>query len=165
MRIKRVNLSDAVGMNMTPMIDIVFQLIIFLMLATDFANLKVEALVTPVADVAIEDDHPDKDRLTINIKHELSPGVVCTELGYEQGRLVSACNRDEHWKVKVDGEELSPARLKEILITEAAVRGTDNPVMVRADSGAPYRFLASVLQAASGAGFWRIEIGARRPAK
>ncbi|MEW6027761.1 MAG: hypothetical protein AB1599_10785 [Planctomycetota bacterium] len=52
-----------------------------------------------------------------------------------------------------------------MLLIEGAVKGFDEPLMVRSDSGVPYRFLASVLQAAGETGFWRIELGARRPAE
>ncbi|MBI5779782.1 MAG: biopolymer transporter ExbD [Planctomycetes bacterium] len=164
MRIKRVNMSDGAGMNMTPMIDIVFQLIVFLMLASDFANLKIDALNLPVAEVATSDDHPDPNRVTVNILHEPPVGLVCSQLEYDHEKLIRTCNSDAHWKIKVNGEELTQVRLKEILTVEGNIN-KDKPLMIRPDSGAPYRFLASVLQAASEAKLWNMEIGARRPAK
>jgi biopolymer transport protein ExbD len=164
MRIKRVNLSDAVGMNMTPMIDIVFQLIIFLMLATDFANLKLEALMLSVADTVVADDHPDPNRVMVNIFHEPPVGQACSQLEYDHEKLIRMCNSDAHWKIKVNSQELTPAQLKEMLVLEYNMN-SDRPLMIRPDSGAPYRFLASVLQAASEAKLWNVEIGARRPAK
>src|SRR3989339_449475 len=148
MRIKRANLIEGTGMNMTPMIDIVFQLIVFLMLATDFANLKLEALMLSVADTATEDDHPDPDRVMVNISHEPPSGETCTQLAYEHERLIRTCNSDAHWKIKVNGQELTPAQLKTILAVEYN-RDKDRPLMIRPDGGAPYRFMAAVLQTAS----------------
>lgn len=164
MRIKRANLSEAVGFNMTPMIDIVFQLIIFLMLSIDFANAQLEPVNLPIATVANPDSQPDPDRVMVNIAHEPPIGIVCTQLEYDREKLTRACNIDAHWKIKVNGQRLTPAELKTILVVEYNL-DKDRPLMIRPDGGAPYRFLASVLQTVSEAKIWRVEIGARRPAE
>ena len=152
-------------MNMTPMIDIVFQLIIFLMLATDFANAQLEPVNLPIATVAEPDSQPDPNRVMVNISHESPSDMACNQLEYDHEKLIRTCNIDAHWKIKVNGQELTQAQLKAILVVEGNMFGYDKPLMIRPDGGAPYRFLASVLQTVSEAKLWRVEIGARRPAK
>jgi biopolymer transport protein ExbD len=164
MRIKRVNLSDVVGMNMTPMIDIVFQLIIFLMLATDFANAQLERVKLPTATVANPDSRPDPNRVMVNISHETPLDMSCAQLEYDHDKLIKTCKADEHWKIKVNGQELTQSQLRDILTAESNL-DSDRPLMIRADGGAPYRFLALVLQTASESKLWRVELGARRPAE
>jgi len=164
MKIKRLNLVEGTGMNMTPMIDIVFQLIVFLMLATDFTNLKLEAVILPTATEAAPDSQPDPDRIMVNISHESPIGQVCGQLQYDRERLIRMCNSDEHWKIKVDGRELTQTELKTLLTVEYN-RDNDRPLMIRPDGGAPYRFIALVLQTASEVKLWNVEIGARKPAE
>jgi len=53
--------------NMTPMIDVVFNLIIFFMVITDMTQKDLEYLILPKAAVAAPDAEPDPDRLIINI--------------------------------------------------------------------------------------------------
>lgn len=51
--------------DLTPMIDVVFQLLIFMMLITSISSLK--DLELPVASMAMPDEKPPKDRLVIDI--------------------------------------------------------------------------------------------------
>jgi biopolymer transport protein ExbD len=54
-------------MNMTPMIDVVFLLIIFFMIVTDLTQQELEDLVLPKADMAQKDENPPEKRMIINI--------------------------------------------------------------------------------------------------
>lgn len=56
-----------VGMDMTPMIDIVFQMIMFFIIITDFSQDDIALLELPWSTVGIEDKGDDKDRIIINI--------------------------------------------------------------------------------------------------
>ena len=49
---------EGIGFNMTPMIDVVFQLIIFLMLANDMSRKEIEDLLLPDAVHATENLQP-----------------------------------------------------------------------------------------------------------
>ena len=58
-------------MNMTPMIDVVFLLIIFFMIITDMTQQDLEELVLPMAQFAREDKpDPDEYRPIINIQYD-----------------------------------------------------------------------------------------------
>lgn len=54
-------------MNMTPMIDVVFNLIIFFMIVTDLTQQELEELTLPKADQAQKDENPPEKRMIINI--------------------------------------------------------------------------------------------------
>lgn len=61
-------LLEGAEMNMTPMIDIVFQLIIFLMLANDLSRKEIEELELPEALHATEDKgDKEKYRIIVNL--------------------------------------------------------------------------------------------------
>ena len=172
MKIKRASMVENVGFNMTPMIDIVFQLIVFLMLATDFANVEIERVYLPKADAAMADDHPDKERLMVNIIHEVPGEKDCPELSYKNGVLVRPCQIDEHWVIKIRGKALTIPELEQRLVLEGNMdretkdnpkTPSNRPVMIRADGSAPFKRVTQILEAAGKALVWKIEIGAEKP--
>lgn len=174
MKIKRASMVENVGFNMTPMIDIVFQLIIFLMLATDFANTQMERVYLPKADAAAADDHPDEKRLMVNIAHEVPDGKDCTQLKYTNGILIQPCQIEEHWVIKISGKVLTIPELEQRLVVEGNMdretkenpkTPSNRPVMIRADGSAPFKKITQVLEAAGKALVWKIEIGAEKPPK
>ena len=173
MRIKQTTLLENVGFDMTPMIDCVFQLIIFFMLATDFTQNDLARVWLPVAPAAVEDNHPDKDRLVINISHEPPNGQICNELDYNSnGELLKPCLDDTHWALMIKGQSFTLDQLeKEIRLEgdknrKGGAKGlSDRAIMIRSDAGAPYRMIQKVFEACARAMVWKIEIGAAKPAK
>lgn len=171
MRIRQKEIEQVV-FDMTPMIDIVFQLIIFFMLITDLANTQLERVTLPKASEVKEDKQPPKDRLVVNLAHILPRGVRCKELKYEEGYLVRPCQNKDHWKVKIDNKEIKMTELIKILIVEGDLKRarpddrtslSERILMVRADAGAPYRMLEKVLTACARAKIYKLEIGASQP--
>ncbi|MEK7308051.1 MAG: biopolymer transporter ExbD, partial [Nitrospirota bacterium] len=73
----RVELIEPATFDMTPMIDCVFQLIIFFMLATDMSQRELEALIPPKAPEAQSIPPEDTDRLILNIVHEDLKKITC----------------------------------------------------------------------------------------
>ena len=71
-------------MDMTPMIDVVFNLIIFFMVITDMTQQDLEYLVLPRAQEAQEDPGDDPERLIINI---VNPHAKANKLRIQQGDL------------------------------------------------------------------------------
>ena len=68
MKISKTDPQTDIEMDMTPMIDIVFQLIIFFMLITDMSQKDLELLVLPPAETASPDDpNPLEVRPIVNI--------------------------------------------------------------------------------------------------
>lgn len=157
---------------MTPMIDIVFQLIVFLMLASDFTNQELERVYLPKADSALSDDLPDKTRLMVNVNHEVPGSKDCDQLKYKNGILLQPCQIEEHWVIKIRGDVLTIPQLEQRLVIEGNMDREDKnnpkcpsnrPVMIRADGSAPFKRITQILEAAGKALVWKIEIGAEKP--
>lgn len=177
MRHKNTRLGKAVGFNMTPMIDVVFQLIIFFMLVSDLTNTQLERVHLAKASQAQEDKLPDKDRLVINLAH-LPPGP-CEQLKYDsRGDLIDPCPHREHWKIKINHSEIKEAELLQRLIIEGDLdrqpptssnhndRGLSNRiVMFRGDAGAPYKIMEKILSTCAQAQLNKLEMGAKKPAE
>ena len=123
MNIKRPATVENVGFNMTPMIDIVFQLIIFLMLATEISQIELADLILPKASDGIVDRNPDKDRLIVNISHCLPN---CPHLKYTKTDIVNVCSLVGHWEMLIHGKKID----RDALRTEFLVAGPDRPVLI-----------------------------------
>ncbi len=136
---------DNVGFSMTPMIDIVFQLIIFFMLITDMTQKELEALEPPIAKLPQEQGENVPKRLIVNVTEE---GEF--KLGGDRYTLTAL-----HRRVKEHGDRFRPRRDG---ISEASV-------MIRADGRAAYEHVQKVLQICGDpmVRISQIEIGARRP--
>ena len=64
----RTNVPDAdIEMDMTPMIDIVFQMILFFIIITDFSQDDIALLELPWSTVGQDDEGEDESRLIINV--------------------------------------------------------------------------------------------------
>lgn len=172
---------------MTPMIDIVFQLVIFLMLVADFTQTELARVILPLADQAVPDEDPEKKRLIVNVVHEPPRDVECRELQYKEGKLIKPCQIGDHWKIKlgnIEAEENIKLGIREVnlielerkLIAEGNIdrkpppRGSrlgvsDRPVMIRADAGAPFSMIRKVMEACGRAKIWKMEFGATNPVR
>jgi biopolymer transport protein ExbD len=123
-----------VEMNMTPMIDIVFQLIIFLMIANDMSRKEIEDLNLPAALHAKEDQGlNEKYRLIVNLLKNPRGGPP---------------------DLKVKGTDMDLAVFQQFLRTEAdRNRETDGPkaselfVLIRADKDSRWQDVQWVMQA------------------
>jgi biopolymer transport protein ExbD len=133
--------SGGVSFNMTPMIDIVFNLIIFFMLISQFQQLEIEDVVLPPAWTAESKDYSKFYNIVINIVDPDQP------------------------KVKIFGNTFEPdvgGMLERYLVDVAGrgeVGGTQRPlnVILRADARVPYEAVAAVMLAAGRAkiqGWW-----------
>ena len=131
MRIPTRSFGGEVGFNMTPMIDVVFQLIIFFLLSSHLAKQETQLqLPLPLATsgrAAADDDQP---RITVNVLQDGSLMLA--------GRIVSA-------------DELT-ARLRERL----AAHGSELEVRIRSDRGVPYRFVEPIMLSCARAGIWNV---------
>ena len=128
---------------MTPMIDIVFQLIIFFMLVMDMSQVQTEKLELPSASTAIRDTRVDKHVLILNI---LKDGTV-----------------------KVNGKRVGDAAMEGIFQTRRNMekyRGPDGtvtyPLLIRADRSAEFEHLQRITMiAAQYGGVIRLQLGAK----
>lgn len=137
MRIPTRPIAAGMGLSMTPMIDVVFLLVIFFLLSSHLARQETQlALPLPSAESGQPDPQPDKPRVTVNV---LADGTLLVA-----GRPVSA-------------DELS-GRLRERL----AERGSALEVRIRGDRGVPYRHVEPILVACTREGIWNVSYAVQR---
>lgn len=124
-------------MDMTPMIDITFQLIIFFLVANDLSKKEIETVALPQALAGVEDKGDEKEeRIIINV---LPPDDIA--------------NPALMPKVRVRGVDHTIESLTSFLKAKANQRskgedGTSNLyALVRADNRAPWQHVQFVMQA------------------
>jgi biopolymer transport protein ExbD len=122
------------GFDMTPMIDVTFQLIIFFMLVMDMSSAKVEALRQPTARHLIRVLEPDE--------------IVVNVMG--DGRL------------RVFGKTVSDEALETILASQRRSR-SDVPLLIRANRSAPFERIQKIMMMAQHVGgLSRLRFGAAK---
>lgn len=128
-------------MNMTPMIDIVFQLLIFFTLVSKLEETDREELYLPKADQARPDIDPGKGRMTINVSKDGRIKVKGFVLTIEAlGRLL-----------KVEGELFKK--------TENAEK-SDKPILIRADREAEYGVIQQIMLECVKYQIWKLSFAA-----
>jgi biopolymer transport protein ExbD len=138
-----------IGMNLTPMIDCTFLLLIFFMVVSEMASLDMESIALPYADQA----QPRTDELyglTINIKKDDAKQAI----------------------VRVAGRQYDKDKLAELIRREAIKSERDHDpdypginiyklnVLVRCDREAKYETVQWVMDACSRTGVYRTTLAA-----
>ncbi len=138
-RKKRLKDPPPAKMNMTAMIDIVFQLIIFFMLAMELSKMEIESVTLPFALTAVEDKREERKRIIINIM--------------EDGEI-------RHMRQTLTAQQLQ-ATLK-----DAAARSPQDAdglptvaVKVRGDANVEYKYVQDVMVQCMRAFIWRMSFG------
>ena len=140
MRVPSYVSSGGMAINMTPMIDVVFQLIVFFTATSTIAKSEFsQNLELPVAEKG-------KDREESTRKKKITANVVATGEVYVGGRMTSA------------------AEFQEILQAELAQHPADQlEVQFRADRAAPYSAVEPLLLACARKGVWQVSFAVKRP--
>ncbi len=121
----------AVGFNMTPMIDIVFLLIIFFLVSSHLAKQEVQLdLDLPPATTGVTPNAHDSKWLVINVLPE----------GH----------------VLLGGQRVTHDELRERLSFQRQEEGGDVEVRIRTDRLVPYRFVEPVMVACARSGLWNV---------
>ncbi len=119
---------------MTPMIDVVFQLIIFFVV-----TLKMTTDVNP--DIVLEDG---KNGVTLT-QDNMPPTTLEIEL-------------DKNGNVSIHNARLSKAQLRAILVNRVRRHGTDFPVLIRGDRRTQHEKVKSIMDICTGpgVGIWKL---------
>jgi biopolymer transport protein ExbD len=138
MKIPRRDTHGAVGFDMTPMIDIVFQLIIFFLLTGHLVKQETQLdLPLPEASSGEEDADSEAPRVTINVQADgqvsLGTGVV------------------------------NMAELTQRLQAKLATAGQGLEVRIRSDRRVPYRVVEPIMLACTKVGIWNVTFAVYRP--
>ena len=137
MKLKKGEATGAICFNFTPLISVVFNLLIFFVLTAQFSALEVSELELPVSKTAEPKDYSDFRNVVINITNPDKPTVV------------------------IMGREIDPKmdlinHLKELNASAKADNAKMN-VILRADKRIQYEWVARVMLAAGYAdiqGWW-----------
>ncbi len=170
-RRKKLEVQEEVSPNLIPMVDIMFLLLLFFMLGADMGQRDLEEVKLPEA-VSVKKDEQEKekgdDRLTVNVYHLSESEVKCL-LYYDE----KVCRDEGHWRIGIRGRDFTDVAKLEAALREAAdpfrtdtsnTKASERPVMVRADSSAPYGEVQKVLNTCAKVGIYKIECGAAQPA-
>jgi len=145
-------------MDMTPMIDVVFLLIIFFMVITDMTQQDLEDLQLPVAENAVP-DKPDKDefRPVVNIKVDGSIWV-------KRRMYFDPENPDEYKELR---EFLSDVAKRMKRDPEDPMKLPDEPLLVRADMNTPFKHVQKVMEQCGykGIQIWKVQLAASEAEK
>src|SRR6478672_5565372 len=140
MRVPARTISGEVGFNMTPMIDIVFQLIIFFLLSSHLAKQETQlALPLPAAASGTAAPPSDRPRLTVNV---LGDGMLL-----------------------VGNHPIRADDLITLLRERRAVHGDELEVRIRGDRSVLYSRVEPVLAACVEAGIWNVAYAVQQKGK
>lgn len=130
--------SGQVGFNMTPMIDVVFLLIIFFLVSSHLAKQEAQMqLPLPVAESGAKDSESESRRVTVNVLRD--------------GRLLLA------------GRAVRPTELVKRLRDKSADAGADLEVRIRSDRTVEYRYVEPIMLACVRSGIWNVTFAVYRP--
>lgn len=155
---KRV--QEELEMDLTPMIDCVFLLMIFFVLVIDLSQQELEDLILPKAEYAQPDEEPPENRPVINIT--------------QAGKMIY--KRTTYFDPATDGDNY--AQIRDLLlrwkrevatqdkITTESVGGgmtmtvINDPVLVRADKWTEWHYVAKFMEKCTDkdAAFWMLEL-------
>ena len=136
MRVPAFLRSGEVGFNMTPMIDVVFLLIIFFLVSSHLAKQEAQMeLPLPVADSGEEPDNEAR-RLTLNVTAD--------------GLMLLA------------GRPLDRDALKQRLTQARDEHGEDVEIRIRGDRNVPYSAVSPIMLSCARTGIWKVTFGVYR---
>ncbi len=133
----RKNRSAGCDLNMTPMIDVVFQLIIFFVVTLKMTKDEYE-------DIILEDGKHGP------IVKEMPPQTLIIELG----RRLPFSGR---YRISINNAVINESQLREILQYRVnRHRNTNFPILIRADNRVPHREVKRVMDVCTDVGIWKL---------
>ena len=144
---KKRKTEGGVDLDMTPMIDVVFQLIIFFVV-----TLKTADSINP--DIVLEygkngpqlkADEYKVPPVTVEVKRYKRPSDFLRKAGAPTGRVVS-----------INGAVMSLDQMRVILRNISKTRGTNFPLLIRADKDTPHEDVRAVMNVCNEIGIWQV---------
>lgn len=133
------------SINMTPMIDVTFQLIIFFMCVSQFWNLEKEELILPSAEKAkTETEAVTAARLVVNLLENGEIVVSKARVAMDQLALMLQSEADSHKTRQGDANVA---------------------VLLRADTGVEFKHVQDIMLACAHAGIWQLSFAALKETK
>lgn len=123
------------GVNMTPMIDVVFQLIIFFVCTVEL----------------------ERQAIDESIRLSMAPHGPAVEQKDPREVIVEV---DAKGRISVARQHMSEAFLRNLLRNVVSSHGQTTPVLIRAAGGAKHEDVRKVMDAAAYAGLWKVSFAA-----
>ena len=149
--------EQGMEIDLTPMIDVTFQLIIFFMVVTEIQALDNEELTLPMA--------------TRTEKQEKKPAADMKRMTISVVKKRTGEKEDQRGAVKIRGREYDKKALEELLKIEALSMGLEpnenDPnhkvcnrieIMIRGDKEVEFLFVQRVFDACIGNGIWKTSL-------
>jgi biopolymer transport protein ExbD len=155
MNINKHDANCEMEMDMTPMIDVVFLLIIFFMIITDLTQQDLEQLQLPQARSSVE-DKPDPKVIRPILNIPISGSIIAKGEPYylpEEGEDTTKLERYLAGQSKLMPLKLDP---------DLNILLPDNPLMIRADRNTPFKYIQRIMAICGkdGIKIWKLELGA-----
>jgi biopolymer transport protein ExbD len=123
-------------MNMTPMIDVVFLLIIFFLVSSNLAKQEVHAELTlPTADQGSDQSDTGAPRITINVSKKEGENVI-----------------------QFGAMPVTRAEISSQLKREMAKAGEKLEIRIRADETIPFGVIKPIMAACAKLGIWNVKL-------
>ncbi len=150
-----------IEMDMTPMIDCVFLLMIFFVLVIDLSQKNLEDLILPKAQFIEPDEKPSANRPVINV---LQNGTVVYEQKVRYDPAVHGKNyapiREMLLEIRKKGLDRGTLKFVDEVIAGKTVKLIDDPILVRADKWTEWHYVGEVMKQCSmpDVAFWKVEL-------
>jgi len=144
MRVTKRFHTEELDLNMTPMIDIVFQLIIFFLVVSEIISSdRIENLTLPIADEAKpEPKLPERLVISVNSFNQI---IIA-------GRVRTMDDVERLLKLKKRESDARPSGR------------TKQPVLIQADRHAKWAVVQDIIEAANRLKFWRLSFATKKEA-
>ncbi len=136
--------AEEAALDMTPMIDVVFQLIIFFVV-----TLKTADQVNP--EITLE---YGKDGPVVKMDEYKLPPTIIEIKNY---RTISKFFKDKGRIISLNGARITPAGLKALLQQSTRRYGKNIPILIRADKDTPHEYVREVMNICSSVGLWQVQ--------
>ncbi len=153
--------TQSVEMDMTPMIDCVFLLMIFFVLVIDLSQKNLEDLILPRAEFQEPDEQPPEGRPIINV---LQNGSIVHN---QQVIYDPNVDKTDYRKIKQllldirkSGEINKTLKFTEETIGGRVVKLVDDPILIRADKWTEWHYIGEIMKQCSDPqiAFWKVEL-------
>lgn len=166
---RRKRPTSEVEVDMTPMIDLTFLLIIFFIIVNDLTQQELEDLKLPVAQKAGHDDPPE-NRPILNVMDDGSiiwKKNVLYHPGIEpRGQdPIRTTRPDYYWKL-ADTMKVAWIPYMAIEFDEALSKDLpDDPILIRADRNTEFRYIQKIMEVCTREGImiWKVQLAASEP--
>jgi biopolymer transport protein ExbD len=145
-------------MDMTPMIDCVFLLMIFFVLVIDLSQQTLEDLILPKAKYAVPDEKPPQNRPVVNIMQD---GRVLVKKNVRYDPVKDGDNFSSiHTLLTEMRDNIPDLDVEKKVVGGTAMTLINDPLLIRADKWTEWHYVGKFMEACvyPPAAFWKLEL-------